>query len=187
VTSGARPPVFAVDATVWARCDAECSPGRGFYYHPSRHSAGQPIVAGWCYRLLVGLELTRDSWTAPVDVRRVRPDDNVNLVAAGQVGALLARLPRSGPGGHHRQVPLVVFDGGYDPVQLQVELQQAAVQVLVRTRCDRNFYAAGVRGVTADRAARPATGRSCRWPIRPPGPPRPPPGLAATSSTGRSR
>jgi hypothetical protein len=31
---------------VWDRCDAECSPERGFYYHPSRHSAGQPIVAG---------------------------------------------------------------------------------------------------------------------------------------------
>ena len=23
-------PVFAVDASTWARCDAECSPGRGF-------------------------------------------------------------------------------------------------------------------------------------------------------------
>src|ERR671937_792883 len=42
----AGPPVFAVDPTVWPRCDAECSPGRGFYYHPWRHSAGQPIVAG---------------------------------------------------------------------------------------------------------------------------------------------
>jgi DDE superfamily endonuclease len=25
-------PVFAVDASTWPRCDAECSPGRGFYY-----------------------------------------------------------------------------------------------------------------------------------------------------------
>ena len=44
-------PVFAVDASTWARCDAECSPGRGFYYSPTRHSAGQPIVgvsAGLC-------------------------------------------------------------------------------------------------------------------------------------------
>ena len=32
-------PVYAVDASVWDRCDAECSPERGFY-HPSRHSAG---------------------------------------------------------------------------------------------------------------------------------------------------
>jgi hypothetical protein len=40
-------PVYAVDVSVWDRCDAECSPERGYYYHPSRHSAGQPIVAGW--------------------------------------------------------------------------------------------------------------------------------------------
>ncbi len=38
--------VYAVDISVWPRCDAEASPERGFYYHPSRHSAGQPIVAG---------------------------------------------------------------------------------------------------------------------------------------------
>src|SRR5215211_3291895 len=44
------PLVFAVDASVWARCDAETSPQRGYYYHPSRHSAGQPIVAGWAYQ-----------------------------------------------------------------------------------------------------------------------------------------
>jgi DDE superfamily endonuclease len=131
------PPVFAVDPTVWARCDAECSPGRGFSDHPSRHSAGQPIVAGWCYQLVVGLELQPDSWTAPVDVRRLDPADNHNLVAAGQVRALLSRLPV------RQQAPLVVFDGGFDPVQLQVELAGTPVQVLVRIRSDRNFYAAG--------------------------------------------
>jgi hypothetical protein len=46
----ADPLVFAVDVTTWPRCDAECSPERGYYYHPSRHSAGQPIVAGWAYQ-----------------------------------------------------------------------------------------------------------------------------------------
>ena len=29
-----RPPIYAVDVNVWARCDAETSPERGFYYHP---------------------------------------------------------------------------------------------------------------------------------------------------------
>src|SRR5215207_7358413 len=43
-------PVYAVDLSVWPRCDAEASPDRGFYYHPARHSAGQPIVAGWAYQ-----------------------------------------------------------------------------------------------------------------------------------------
>src|SRR5215212_4779416 len=63
-------PVFAVDTSVWPRCDAECSPQRGYYYyhhHPSRHSAGQPIVAGWAYQFVAQLDFVRESWTAPVD------------------------------------------------------------------------------------------------------------------------
>jgi hypothetical protein len=174
------PPVFAVDPTVWPRCDAECSPGRGFYYHPSRHSAGQPIVAGWCYQLVVGLELQRDSWTAPVDVRRLDPADNSNLVAAGQIRALLVRLAAQ-----QQPVPLVVFDGGFDPVQLQVELAGAPVQVLVRIRSDRNFYAAGHPRRDGGRAARPATAPSCHWPIRPPGRRPRPAGKRPTRSMGR--
>ena len=96
-------------------------------------------MAGWCYQLVVGLELQRDSWTVPVDVRRLDPADNSNLVAAGQIRELLVRLAAQ----QQQPVPLVVFDGGFDPVQLQVELAPAPVQVLVRVRSDRNFYAAG--------------------------------------------
>lgn len=87
-------PVYAVDASVWDRCDAECSPERSYYYHPSRHSASQPIVAGWSYQFLARLNFVRESWTAPVDVRRVRPAQDANVVAAEQVRSLvrLARL-----------------------------------------------------------------------------------------------
>ncbi len=35
--AGSETPVYAVDVSVWPRCDAEASPERGFYYHPSRH------------------------------------------------------------------------------------------------------------------------------------------------------
>jgi hypothetical protein len=69
----ADPLVFAVDVTAWPRCDAECSPERGYYYHPSRHSAGQPIIAGWAYQWIAQLCFERDSWTAPVDARRLHP------------------------------------------------------------------------------------------------------------------
>jgi hypothetical protein len=53
--------VFAVDVTTWPRCDAECSPCRGYDYHPSRHSAGQPIIAGWAYQWIAQLGFDRDS------------------------------------------------------------------------------------------------------------------------------
>ena len=132
--SGTTTPVYAVDVSVWDRCDAETSPERGFYYHPSRHSAGQPIVAGWAYQFVARLNFVRESWTAPVDVERVRPAQDTNVVAASQVGALLDRLEEG------EAVPLFVFDAGYDPVKLQRALEESPCQILVRLRAGRRFY-----------------------------------------------
>jgi hypothetical protein len=131
----ADPLVFAVDVTTWPRCDAECSPARGYYYHPSRHSAGQPIIAGWAWQWIAQLGFDRDSWTAPVDAQRLHPLDDTDQTAAAQVRALLDRLDAGG------RVPLVVFDAGYDSAQLSLDLADAGVAVLVRLRSDRCFYA----------------------------------------------
>src|SRR5215217_2765600 len=127
-------PVYAVDASVWDRCDAETSPQRGYYYHPSRHSAGQPIVAGWAYQFVAQLGFVRESWTAPVDVERVRPAQDANVVAAEQVEALLGQLEEG------EALPLFVFDAGYDPVKLQRALEESPCQILVRLRAGRRFY-----------------------------------------------
>jgi hypothetical protein len=129
------PPIYAVDVSVWPRCDAEASPDRGYYYHPSRHSAGQPIVAGWAYQWIAQLGLTRDSWTTPMDVRRVHPLENTNAVAAAQVATLAARRPTDGP------IPIFVFDAGYDPLQLALALGETRAAILVRMRRGRCFYA----------------------------------------------
>ena len=107
------PPVYAVDVSSWPRCDAETSPERGYLYHPSRHSAGQPIVAGWAYQLVAGLSFERDSWVTPVDAQRVRPEEDANDVAAEQIRTLTRRHPTNAT------PPLFVFDAGYDPVLLQ--------------------------------------------------------------------
>jgi DDE superfamily endonuclease len=130
-----RPPVYAVDLSVWPRCDAEASPARGFYYHPSRHSAGQPIVAGWAYQWLAQLSFTRDSWTAPLDVRRVHPSENAHTVAVAQIMALIVLRRRSAA------TPLFVFDAGYDSAHLTQALAEIPVAILVRLRADRCFYA----------------------------------------------
>jgi hypothetical protein len=82
--------------TTWPRCDAECSPERGYDYHPSRHPAGQPIIAGWAYQWIAHVSFARDSWTAPVDARRLHPVDDTDQTAAAQIHALLARFPASG-------------------------------------------------------------------------------------------
>ena len=85
------PLVFAVDASSWARCDAETSPERGFYYSASHHSAGQPIVAGWCYQWICELDWAMDSLTAPLDAARIRPTEDATSVTIAQV----RRWPRS--------------------------------------------------------------------------------------------
>src|SRR4051812_44886872 len=130
-------PVYALDTSVWPRCDAESSPERGYYYHPSRHSAGQPIVAGWAYQFIAQLGFARDSWVAPMDLRRVRPTENTNEVAAEQVKGLLPRLSERDSG----DVPLFIFDAGYDPMRLQQSLEGCQAQILVRLRAGRCFYA----------------------------------------------
>jgi DDE superfamily endonuclease len=129
------PSIYAVDVSVWPRCDAEASPERGYYYHPSRHSAGQPIVAGWAYQLVAQLGFERDSWVAPVDARRVKPPQNTDEVAAEQVRALVQRLPEP------EVLPIFVFDAGYDPVKLQRTLEGCPVRILVRLHSNRVFYA----------------------------------------------
>ena len=139
------PAVFAVDASSWPRCDAECSPERGYYHHPSRHSNGQPIVAGWNYSWIAGLNWEPNSWTAPLDVRRMHPTEDAGRATAAQVEALVGRLGTDG------SVPLFVFDAGYDPIALSVDLADTRAQVLVRIRSDRVF--------AADQEARPTGAR----------------------------
>ena len=158
------PAVFAVDASSWARCDAECSPERGYYHHPSRHSNGQPIVAGWNYSWIAQLNWERDSWTAPLDVRRIHPSEDTGRVTATQVTALVGRLGADGV------VPLFVFDAGYDPIALSVDLADVRAEVLVRIRSDRIFWTdpaarpAGTRGRPRRHGERFACADASSWP-----------------------
>jgi hypothetical protein len=158
------PLVFAVDGTSWPRCDAETSPERGYYYHPSRHSAGKPIVAGWWYQLISQLNFGKDSWTWPVDCRRIPPLGDQVTATAGQVRDLLSRL------GTVAQAPLFAFDGGYDPIALTDELAGENAQLLVRIKGDRVFYAdpptraAGGRGRPRRHGARFGCKEPATWP-----------------------
>jgi hypothetical protein len=142
------PKVFAVDTSSWPRCDAECSPERGFYHHPSRHSAGKPVVAGWNYSWVSQLCFDTSSWSAPVDVRRFPPTAGTTTATASQVRDLVQLLEEQeaqdddhdGGGSERPEVPLFVLDGGYDPAGLTDELGTTRAQVLVRVRADRVFY-----------------------------------------------
>ena len=128
------PLIFAVDASTWERCDAETSPERGFYHSASKHSAGQPIVAGWSYQWVSQLNFAPDSWTAPVDAVRIPPSADATTATIEQVRQMATMLPADGA------VPMFVFDAGYDPAGLTYGLANVRAQVLVRVRGDRVFF-----------------------------------------------
>jgi hypothetical protein len=154
---------YAVDASVWPRCDGETSPERGYYHHHTRQSHGQPIVAGWNYSWLVQVPERCSSWTAPMCVRRMVPGENPNQVAAEQVRALLRHRSQ-----HSGLVPIVSFDAGYDPVQLGVALAHTPICLLVRLRGGRCFYAAPSAAPTGGRPRRHGSKLVCddpaTWP-----------------------
>jgi DDE superfamily endonuclease len=164
----ADPLGFAVDVTTWPRCDAECSPQPGYDYHPLRHSAGQPIIAGWAWQWIAQVSLARDSWTAPVDARRLHPLEDTDQQAAGQIRALVGRLDAGG------RVPLFVLDGGDDSAQLSLELAEERVAVLVRLRANRCCYAdrpprsPGARGRPRRHRAKFTCADPTTWPAPPP-------------------
>lgn len=128
------PAVFAVDASSWARCDAETSPERGFYYSASKHSAGQPIVAGWSYQWITQLDWAPDSWTAPLDAMRIPPSADTTTATIDQVRRLVGLLGDDG------DVPMFVFDAGYDAIALGAGLADVRAQVLVRISSKRVFH-----------------------------------------------
>jgi hypothetical protein len=162
-----RPPhwplVFAVDASSWPRCDAETSPERGFYYSASKHSAGKPIVAGWCYQWISQLDWEPDSWTAPLDAQRIPPSANSTTATIEQVTRLLATLPTDGA------VPMFVFDAGYDPIAIGHHLAGQRVQLLVRISPRRVFHPdppprpAGTRGRPPRHGPRFALSEPASW------------------------
>ena len=129
------PSVFAVDASTWDRCDAECSPERGFHYSASKHSAGQPIVAGWSYQWICQLNWAFDSWTAPVDVVRISPTMDATTATVDQVRSLVGLLPAVVPSRCSSSTPAMTRS----PSDTTLPVSRA--EVLCRIRDDRVLYA----------------------------------------------
>ncbi len=130
------PNVFALDASTWARVDAETSPERGFHYSASHHSGVHPIVPGWSFQWISQLGWAHDSWTAPLDVLRIAPCENATDATIRQVLRLVGSLNTQSD----CAAPLFVFDAGYDPIAIGNGLSAAQVQLLVRISSKRVFH-----------------------------------------------
>lgn len=92
-------------------------------------------MAGWSDQWVTQLCWDNDSWTAPLDAVRLRPDDDGTNITAGQVRDLVTRL------GPTATTPTFVFDAGYDAIALTHELAGVPANLVVRIRDDRVFYA----------------------------------------------
>jgi hypothetical protein len=165
VLPAADPPVFAVDVTTWARCDAECSPERGYYYHPSRHSAGQPIIAGWAWQWICQLSFERDSWTAPVDARRLHPWRTPTRPPQRRSWRCWPGCPLARP------CRCLCSTVATTPPSSPWTSPDAPAAVLVRLRSDRCFYADPPSAARSPRGGRPrrhgakfACADSTTWP-----------------------
>ena len=90
-------------------------------------------MAGWSYQWISELPWAPDSWTAPLDARRIPVGADITAATATQVRDLVT-LPDDGA------VPMLVFDASYDPIALTHELADTRAQLLVRIRDDRVFY-----------------------------------------------
>lgn len=151
--------VLAVDVSNWLRPDAATSPARSFCHTYARGAGQAQMIPGWAYSFVAALEPGASSWTALLDVIRIRPGDDATAVTATQLRQVIEELRHCG---HHRAGDadvLVVMDAGYDVTRLAWLLADLPVILIGRLRSDRVFHApAGTRrGPTKGRAPRHGT------------------------------
>jgi hypothetical protein len=90
--------MLAVDVSPWLRSDAPTSAERLFCHVYGRAKHQAQLIPGWPYSFVAALEPGRTSWTAVLDAVRLGPTDDATAVTAGQLRAVVGRLPRLGTG-----------------------------------------------------------------------------------------
>jgi hypothetical protein len=133
--------VVAIDVSPWPRPDAECSPQRLHCHRRCRCDGVRQTIPGWPYSVAAALGTGRSSWTAPLDIRRLGPEDDPTDATATQIRDLHARLHVAGQLAAGDPPLLVVLDSGYDLVRLTWLLRDLPVRLLGRLRSDRVMFA----------------------------------------------
>jgi hypothetical protein len=129
--------VLAIDVSHWLRPDANTSSERLFCHTYGRGRGQAQMIPGWPYSFVAALEPGRTSWTAMLDVLRVRPDDDHTDLAATQLRAVIEALITAGHWHVGDPEIWIIGDSGYDGPRLAFLLADLPVRVLVRLRCDR--------------------------------------------------
>ncbi|MER6106525.1 NF041680 family putative transposase [Streptomyces sp. NPDC001832] len=131
---------IAVDISNWLRPDAPCSPQRLFCHCYGRGRGNAQMIPGWPYSVVAALESGPTSWTAPLDILRLTPADDVTTVTAAQLRELFSRLTEAGQWSQGDPKIVVVLDAGYDVVRLSFLLADLPIELVGRLRSDRVLY-----------------------------------------------
>jgi hypothetical protein len=136
---------IAIDVTPWPRPDADTSSGRLHCHRYCGCGGKHQTVPGWPYSVAAVLGAGRTSWTAPLDIRRLGPDEDATEVTATQIRQLIERLERAGQLLTGDPPVLFVLDAGYDIVRLSWLLAELPVRLLGRIRANRVMHGPPVR------------------------------------------
>src|SRR5438094_8546016 len=129
--------MLAVDVSNWLRPGAATSPERLFCHTYGRGKGQAQMIPGWPYSFVAALEPGRSSWTALLDVLRVRPDDDHTDLAATQLRTVIDTLIAAGHWHQGDPEIWIIADSGYDGPRLAFLLADLPAQILVRLRSDR--------------------------------------------------
>ncbi|WP_165485845.1 transposase [Frankia sp. Cppng1_Ct_nod] len=128
----------------------------GLHCHRSCRCDGtRQTIPGWPYSVIAALGRGRTSWTAPLDLVRLRPTDDPTEVTATQIRDLLQRLTAAGQWCAGDPPVLIVCDAGYDLVRLTWLLREEPVRLLGRVRADRVMYTPAPAGRRDGKPGRP--------------------------------
>jgi hypothetical protein len=106
--------MLAIDVSHWLRPDANTSPERLFCHTYARGKGQAQMIPGWPYSFVAALEPGRTSWTAILDVLRVRPDDEHTDLAATQLRTVIHALITAGHWQEGDPEIWIIGDSGYD-------------------------------------------------------------------------
>ena len=105
--------VLAVDVSPWLRPDAPTSAERLFCHVYGRGRGSAQMIPGWPYSFVAALETGRTSWTAVLDVIRLKPAD-ATAVTAAQIREVVGLLIAAGQWRPGDPEILIVADAGDD-------------------------------------------------------------------------
>lgn len=128
---------LAIDISNWLRPDANTSPERLFCHTYGRGKGQAQMIPGWPYSFVAALEPGRTSWTALLDVVRLRPEHDHTDLAATQLRTVVEALITAGHWHEGDPEIWIIGDAGYDGARLAFLLADLPVQILVRLRSDR--------------------------------------------------